>query len=260
MKILTSTGWKETISEETVELDEVSIKLAQRAADAANKYDPDDVEQERRAMSRPSIRGLRGADKFQDYIEKKKKKQVDEVSIKLAKRAERAANKVPDDIDQERRATSRPEILQLRGGERFKTYADDKKKGWSPDPKKNKHPTYGNPFYQKKKNVAEGSLEEVSLALAKKARDKAEKMVDTDYDDMRDRPYGYSDEQRRKFQRYIDKKEPRAKGDRDWDPPEQGKHGPVNKIPEEIDYEAFLEHVVLNYPELVEEFLNKDAE
>ena len=25
----------------------------------------------------------------------------------------------------------------------------------------------------------------------------------------------------------------------------------------EIDYEAFLEHVVMNYPELVEEFLSK---
>ena len=29
---------------------------------------------------------------------------------------------------------------------------------------------------------------------------------------------------------------------------------------EEVDYGAFLEHVVMNYPELVEEFLNKDDE
>ena len=70
--------------------------------------------------------------------------------------------------------------------------------------------------------VAEGSLEEVSLDLAKRARDKSEHMVDMDYDDMRDRPYGYSEKQRSKFQRYIDRKEPRAKGDRDWDPPKQG--------------------------------------
>ena len=74
----------------------------------------------------------------------------------------------------------------------------------------------------KKKGVAEGSLEEVSLDLAKRARDKSEHMVDMDYDDMRDRPYGYSEKQRSKFQRYIDRKEPRAKGDRDWDPPKQG--------------------------------------
>ena len=66
------------------------------------------------------------------------------------------------------------------------------------------------------------SLEEVSLDLAKRARDKAEHMVDMDYDDMRDKPYGHSEKQRIKFQRYIDKKEPRAKGDRDWSPPDQG--------------------------------------
>ncbi len=66
------------------------------------------------------------------------------------------------------------------------------------------------------------SLEEVSLDLAKRARDKAEHMVDMDYDDMRDKPYGHSEKQRIKFQRYIDKKEPRAKGDRDWSPPEHG--------------------------------------
>jgi len=69
--------------------------------------------------------------------------------------------------------------------------------------------------------VAEGSLEEVSLDLAKRARDKAEYFVDMDYDDMRYRPYGYSEKQRSKFQRYIDRKEPRAKGDRDWDPPKK---------------------------------------
>jgi len=71
------------------------------------------------------------------------------------------------------------------------------------------------------KGVAEGSLEEISLDLAKRARDKAEYSVDMDYDDMRYRPYGYSEKQRSKFQRYIDKKEPRAKGDRDWDPPKK---------------------------------------
>lgn len=32
------------------------------------------------------------------------------------------------------------------------------------------------------------------------------------------------------------------------------------EIEQVIDYEAFLEHVVMNYPELVEEFLNKDDE
>jgi hypothetical protein len=74
----------------------------------------------------------------------------------------------------------------------------------------------------RKQGMAEGSLEEVSLDLAKRARDKAEYAVDMDYDDMRDRPEGYSEKQRSKFQRYIDKKEPRAKGDRDWDPPKQG--------------------------------------
>ena len=73
-----------------------------------------------------------------------------------------------------------------------------------------------------KSTVAEGSLEEVSLDLAKRARDKAEYDVDMDYDDMRNKPYGHSEKQRSKFQRYIDKKEPRAKGDRDWDPPKQG--------------------------------------
>ena len=81
--------------------------------------------------------------------------------------------------------------------------------------------------------VAEGSLEEVSLDLAKRARDKAEHIVDMDYDDMRDRPYGYSEKQRSKFQRYIDRKEPRAKGDRDWDPPEQG-------VAEDISRRGFL--------------------
>lgn len=73
-----------------------------------------------------------------------------------------------------------------------------------------------------KQGVAEDSLEEVSLDLAKRARDKAEYYVDMDYDDMRDHPEGYSEKQRSKFQRYIDKKEPRAKGDRDWDPPNKG--------------------------------------
>jgi hypothetical protein len=77
-------------------------------------------------------------------------------------------------------------------------------------------------FHQRREGVDEGSLEEVSLDLAKRARDKAEYFVDMDYDDMRDRPYGYSEKQRSKFQRYIDKKEPRAKGDRDWDPPKKG--------------------------------------
>ncbi len=67
-----------------------------------------------------------------------------------------------------------------------------------------------------------GPLEEVSVDLAKRARDKAEYFVDMDYDDMRDRPYGYSEKQRSKFQKYIDRKEPRAPGDRDWDPPQQG--------------------------------------
>lgn len=65
-------------------------------------------------------------------------------------------------------------------------------------------------------------LDEVSLDLAKRARDKAEYYVDMDYDDMRDRPEGYSEKQRSRFQRYIDRKEPRAKGDRDWDPPNKG--------------------------------------
>lgn len=69
--------------------------------------------------------------------------------------------------------------------------------------------------------VAEGSLEEVSLGLAKRARDKAEYFVDMDYDDLRAQPYGYSEKQRKKFQQYIDRKEPRAKGDRDWDPPKK---------------------------------------
>lgn len=62
-------------------------------------------------------------------------------------------------------------------------------------------------------------IDEISLALAKRARDKAETHVDWDEDDLRNQPYGYSEKQRSKFQRYIDKKEPRAKGDRDWDPP-----------------------------------------
>lgn len=62
-----------------------------------------------------------------------------------------------------------------------------------------------------KKVVAEGYLKEVSLNLAKRARDKAEHMVDMDYDDMRDRPYGYSEKQRVKFQKYVDKKEAEKK-------------------------------------------------
>lgn len=78
------------------------------------------------------------------------------------------------------------------------------------------------PAEELQQGVEEGSLEEVSLDLAKRARDKAEYYVDMDYDDMRDRPEGYSEKQRSKFQRYIDRKEPRAKGDRDWDPPKQG--------------------------------------
>jgi len=88
---------------------------------------------------------------------------------------------------------------------------------------------------KKEKVVAEGSLEEVSLDLAKRARDKAEKIIDMDYDDMRDRPYGYTEKQRSKFQRYIDKKEPRGKGDRDWDPPKKGvdvEEGMFTKCPE----------------------------
>ena len=93
--------------------------------------------------------------------------------------------------------------------------------------------------------VAEGSLEEVSLGLAKRARDKAEHMVDMDYDDMRDRPYGYSEKQRSKFQRYIDKKEPRAKGDRDWDPPKKGvAEGNRKPEPPEADYGADYQDMV----------------
>ena len=79
------------------------------------------------------------------------------------------------------------------------------------------------------RKVAEGfapmefaPLDEVSVDLAKRARDKAEYYVNWDEDDMRDRPEGYSEKQRSKFQRYIDRKEPRAPGDRDWDPPHQG--------------------------------------
>lgn len=36
--------------------------------------------------------------------------------------------------------------------------------------------------------------------------------------------------------------------------------GTMSAMYEEVDYGAFLEHVVMNYPELVEEFLNKDDE
>lgn len=82
--------------------------------------------------------------------------------------------------------------------------------------------TASQPRLKKQKDMAEGSLEEVSLALAKRARDKAEHHVDWDEDDLRDRPEGYSEKQRSKFQRYIDRKEPRAPGDRDWDPPQKG--------------------------------------
>lgn len=50
-------------------------------------------------------------------------------------------------------------------------------------------------------------LDEISLDLAKRARDKAEHIVDMDYDDLRDKPFGHSEKQRVKFQKYIDKKE-----------------------------------------------------
>lgn len=50
-------------------------------------------------------------------------------------------------------------------------------------------------------------IDEISLDLAKRARDKAEHMVDMDYDDLRDKPYGHSEKQRVKFQKYVDKKE-----------------------------------------------------
>jgi hypothetical protein len=160
MKLLTPIGWKESLNEEVEQVDEVSIKLAQRAADAANKYDPDDVEQERRAMSRPSIRGLRGADKFQDYIEKKKKKkQVDE--------------------------TSKRDMMVL--------------KFMSHDPEAGKS----------------------ILAMGKKERGEKKAF----------------DSGKKEIKRLKTRNEE-----------------------SEIDYEAFLEHVVMNYPELVEEFLNKDAE
>jgi hypothetical protein len=57
-----------------------------------------------------------------------------------------------------------------------------------------------------KKEEAE-QIDEISLDLAKRARDKAEHMVDMDYDDLRDKPYGHSEKQRIKFQKYVDKKE-----------------------------------------------------
>jgi len=97
-----------------------------------------------------------------------------------------------------------------------------------------------------KKDVAEGSLEEVSLGLAKRARDKAEYFVDMDYDDMRDRPYGYSEKQRSKFQRYIDRKEPRAKGDRDWDPPK--KKGVAEARSDDPDYDEDLKRFKKGLP------------
>lgn len=64
-------------------------------------------------------------------------------------------------------------------------------------------------YYAKQRNEEVEQIDEISLELAKKARDKAEHMVDMDHDDMRDRPYGYSEKQRVKFQKYVDKKEPK---------------------------------------------------
>ena len=87
-------------------------------------------------------------------------------------------------------------------------------------------------------------IDEISLDLAKRGRDKAEKHVDWDEDDMRDRPEGHSEKQRSKFQRYIDKKEPRAKGDRDWDPPVKEDFELIEKlnfeIPQNPSYQDYV--------------------
>lgn len=54
-------------------------------------------------------------------------------------------------------------------------------------------------------------IDEVSLALAKRARDKASDIALRDRDSMeRDKPYGHSEKQRVKFQRYVNKKAPSA--------------------------------------------------
>ncbi len=66
---------------------------------------------------------------------------------------------------------------------------------------------YKDDYYGKKTNEEVQQIDEISLDLAKRARDKAEHMVDADHDDMRDKPYGYSEKQRVKFQKYVDKKE-----------------------------------------------------
>lgn len=50
-------------------------------------------------------------------------------------------------------------------------------------------------------------IDEISLDLAKRARDKAAHVVDMDYDDLRMKPFGHSEKQRIKFQKYVDKKE-----------------------------------------------------
>jgi len=50
-------------------------------------------------------------------------------------------------------------------------------------------------------------IDEISLDLAKRARDKAEHYVDMDHDDLRMKAFGDSEKQRVKFQKYVDKKE-----------------------------------------------------
>jgi hypothetical protein len=83
----------------------------------------------------------------------------------------------------------------------------DKSKDRSKGLRKATSRLYKDNFYGKKTNEEVEQIDEISLDLAKRARDKAEHMVDADHDDMRDKPYGYSEKQRVKFQKYVDKKE-----------------------------------------------------
>lgn len=102
-----------------------------------------------------------------------------------------------DDMEKYLKDKAKPQPSGGAGKKQGSRYGGSKQKE-DPKEKDDMKETYGEEVEQ---------VDEISLDLAKRARDKAEHMVDADHDDMRDRPYGYSEKQRVKFQKYVDKKE-----------------------------------------------------
>ena len=146
----------------------------------------------------------------QHKIDANKNNKVDAHDFKLLRAQKEKANSqkfgkdVKEEAEQVEEGTYKPEVEKAFPASGVKTGASAPK-GTSTMPK-DKEKAKGQPAGSLKKEEVE-QIDEISLDLAKRARDKAEHYVDMDHDDLRMKAFGDSEKQRVKFQKYVDKKE-----------------------------------------------------